>query len=501
MAASYKLFLGVIAFFTLINLLIMNDLATAWSGAEVYNLLHADIYHQVVNLPQKVIEIAGFMGGNHIFSFRLPGVLAFIGGIIGFYFIGQKIFGQATTLSTLVVLVSSLLLVNIAKLATGDIWIAVLHTLAILTQIRYIKQPKHLWRGLHILFLIAATYSAPIETGLLFLIFSVSLAIFHPTGKRSGQLFQWLIYPVLLSLIYFTSFETLVSPSSYLSTLVTSPIGAYFYPITLLSMLPWIGFLIAGLWQTLQRLRKGEELALLTTIWLISALVAHSLTVEWVLALIAAKQLENFLHPNYPKIQENIVKTFSLLNLIGAFIGGMFLMVNAFHILQAVGFRSAMAVGAVYWMPTLFGVIGLYGKNDRLIRSGFAMSGILVMLMFWVQFYPLIEPQRNLPQRIAATAFPVGTNHRAILTDMNNKLPSPFHYSNINYYAYKNGAEGAFPILESKEGDVYSKESQQVIILMDTSYQKLKNQIPQQKTIEVKGWTEKLVEETWWIIE
>lgn len=496
MSNFYRFFLSVIAFLTLANLLVMNDIATIWSGAEAYNFQLTAIYANAQSFVQQAVGGVGAVSDFEPFWVRMTSVIVVLFGALGFYVIGQKIFGKVVTGTTLLIAASSLGLVHLGKIATSDVWTATFHTLLVLTQIRYLKQPETRWQMLHAIFLVLATLATPIATFLFTSFVSIFLIVMHPQGRRSIQLYQWILLPLILCVMKFVLGISFNTVDSYF--IQGSPDVSFFtfYGIVLLGALPWIGFSLAGTWQVIQRVRKKEEFSILMIAWLVGGLVFKSFSIFWLLAILAAKQLENFQLKNFPKSNENIIKTFSILNLIFAFCGAIYLMLNSYYIFEAAGFRSAMFTGAVYWMPLLFGVIGLYGKNNQMIRVGFATAGVLVTLTFWLQTYPLLESQRNLPQRVVKTAIAKESRivDRLILS---GKIDTRH---NLWYYAAEDGLE-VQPVGIAKVEELYAARGAGILILNENDYQILKEKVANLEGEAVKGWTESGRVETYWVVK
>lgn len=497
MAKSYQLFLTIITFFTLVNLLVMNDVATIWSGAEAYNLIGVEMFKSPQTLIQWVIYLFGEPTYYHPFMVRLVGVLVAVLGGVGVYFSARKIFGTPTVISTILIASSSLLLVNISKFATGDIWTATFQTLAILSQIRYLKENNKRWRSIHLVLLAVAIWISPIQTTLLFIVFSILLYFLHPQGKGLVNLYQWIIIPWFLGALYIFDSEGFFTNHSYFSTLGQPSLSHHFYWLIFIGMLPWIGFLLAGLWQTVKRFRKREEFSILIFCWLVAAILFKSFSVLWLFAILAGKQLENYQLPNFPKVNENIIKTFSLLNLIAAFCGAIYLMLNMFYIFEAPGFRAAMLTGAVYWMPLIFGVIGLYGKNDKLIRAGFTTAGVLVTLLFWLQIYPYIETQRDLPKQVTLIA----VEQKATFEDGVYLSGNTNFQSNLWYYLMRSKNVASPVAIENKLLEIYEERGTKALILNQNDYDILAKANPNLKAEAIKGWTEAGKEETYWIVK
>lgn len=176
--------------------------------------------------------------------------------------------------------------------------------------------------------------------------------------------------------------------------------------ISILGMLPWIAFLPAAIIDMTKKLKRKEELSILSSGWLLGAILSFSLGLQAIFALLIAKQIEAFFHPNYP--YANWVKTFAALNIVAAFIGGIFLMLNGFYALEMEGFRLGMSIGAVYWIPAFLAVVGIFGKNNRLITGGAALSGLLLTSFFWIRGGFVLETFRSTPQQVCEAAAATG---------------------------------------------------------------------------------------------
>lgn len=385
-SSSYRLFLYICAVLFLINLLVMNDFAPLWEGAETLMLSNIE-NNTAYLLPVLKIKSVATILGDSLFAMRLVGVLLLLTTLTIFFFWGKKIFGEGTTLTALLVLGSSLLVVNLAKVATGDIWLFGVLSLNFITLILYLKQPVLKWKIAHWIFIALGAWIHPISALVFNMVLWTYLYFVHPQGKRLNTLLNWLIWLVLLPLIWYSDLLHFQFPIFY-GSYGNISYGEYLL-FSFGGFLPWIGFVLSGLWDNFQKLRKKEEFAIILIGGLLAGLLSHSLVVQMVLALIVAKQLAAYFIPNYP--YKNIVKTGAVLQLIAAFGGITMLMIYSFQNWEAVGFRSAMAVGAMFWMPALVGVIGLLGNNNRFIRGGMALSGLAVVLFFWIQFFPLLK--------------------------------------------------------------------------------------------------------------
>src|SRR5690606_40317093 len=67
-----------------------------------------------------------------------------------------------------------------------------------------------------------------------------------------------------------------------------------------LGILPWLAFLPAAFVDLFIKLKKREEMAIILSGFLVFSILSFGLVLQVALALLVAKQVENFFKPNYP---------------------------------------------------------------------------------------------------------------------------------------------------------------------------------------------------------
>lgn len=334
--------------------------------------------------PESGLQaLSGSWATDYPLFVRLPGVLLLFAGLGLGYEVGRRFFGKETMLFAILVAASSWLLPNSAKWLSLDTWLWLPQLLTSLGMLGYLKQPDKSWKWLVWLSWPVALLLHPLGSllgvGALYLVWRSR----HPSGKRLDQLGLYLIGPFIAAFsLWLNSDERLAG--WYLLTTDWTALAAH-----LLGILPWLGFVVAGLAETFRNFRKGEELAILTAGLLAGAILANSLWLQWVLALIAAKQVQRFILNGYP--YGNVVKTIAVLQLTAYILTGILAMMYGFENWRGSGFRAAMSATLACWAPALFGVFGLFGKNQRMALLGFMFSGLLFSLAFWTQVYPLVR--------------------------------------------------------------------------------------------------------------
>jgi hypothetical protein len=400
-----KSFFGLAALIFIANLLFTNDYTTFWNGAESDLLLASQTGEASLALfPKwKMISLAK-MAGFQSFILRLPAVMILISSLIGFWFFGRKVFGNRTTLFTILILMSSFLVPNLSKWATGDAWLFASHLLTAITMILYIKRPTKATLITSILFAIIGLGTNFYATSLFLIPLLAYWFVRHPEGKKTALL---AFLPVVIAFVaYGLLSQKGAVAGSYLAPFELS-IPKYL-GISLLGMLPWIAFLPAAIIDMFTKLKKGEEMSIITSGWLLAGFLSFSISLQAALAFLIAKQIQAYFHPNYP--YTNWVKTFGVLNIVGAFVGGMLLMLNGFYLLEMEGFRLGMSVGAVYWIPGFLGVVGLMGKRNSMMMGGMAASGLLFTFFFWARIGPVLETFRHVPKQVSTAAAATGKN-------------------------------------------------------------------------------------------
>src|SRR5690606_9052576 len=94
------------------------------------------------------------------------------------------------------------------------------------------------------------------------------------------------------------------------------------------------------------------------------------------------------------------VKYTAVLSLNFTFILVAMLLLTGYDALPAIGFRSRMGMGGVFWAFSFLAVVGIFMKNKNMIVASMSLSGILAMLLFYTQISPRLEYYRNLPQKM-----------------------------------------------------------------------------------------------------
>lgn len=387
---SFRVFSGLVAIFFLAGLLALNDTTSIWSGAEAWTLWQA-LSETPNSWLTAFLHAAYDDGPLSIFYLRFFGIFFFLLTLVGSFFIGKKLFGKNTIWLALLLLGASLLVPNVAKRASADIYLFSSQVLFGMSTLVYLKAPADPWKWLWWGSLWLSFIIEPLGSLLFAIPFILVLMRSHP---QSAALRKWPVWlPALAGLAILTALQPgrWMDPglsfgwlrSGYLKYLAWQG-GA---------ILPFIGFVIAGIRDLFYKVKRGEEFSLLITAWILSALLAQSITLSWVLAILAAKQMQLYFNPKYPFAAW--VRGPAILQLVLAFFIIALGMIYGFWAFRGIGFRSLVAAGGLYWGMGLLGVIGLYGFNHRLVIGGPVLAGVLLVLLSWLQLGPILESKRS----------------------------------------------------------------------------------------------------------
>jgi hypothetical protein len=376
-----------------VNLLIANDMVTLWDGAEAALILQS--IGSPRNLPAFVLSWLPVESGAWLFWLRLPGAVLIILACLSFFQLAKKLFGTVYSQYALLALAASFVVVNTGKIATTDSWAFATQWMSWLFLLLYLKQPTRQWQLLFYLILGLAVWIQPLETILFISLYSVFLYFFHP---RKNLLIRLNPVAALLGatlLFYFTNLLDWSSSTAYWS--IGSSGYLKFIALSLLAWLPFLGFLISGIREMVNKWKRKEELTIILATGLISALIGHAIVFHGILAVVVGRQLQAYFQEKFP--YRAFVKTGAVLHLIFAFTVAVILTIFSFFEFRGVGFRSALAVTTVYWMPSFMAVIGLYGMTRRYVVVGTVWAGLLATLLFSLQVNPLIESRRGVVEK------------------------------------------------------------------------------------------------------
>jgi hypothetical protein len=365
---KFDLFVWVVGLLIGYNLMVTNDAISLWSGAEA-----ALVWDQPWASP-LMLRIAAAI-------FLLLGALLFVR-------LAGPLLGARTSLLAVLVAGSSLFVPLLSHSGTVDGPVLVLHSLGLMSLLRYIRQPGWRWQLASISALLISVILAPLSSTLLFAIYPLMLWRLADWRAAIRRINPWVMALAALGFSYFV-YGGRIAPAAF----QVSAYSWWFFVGPLLGFLPYLGFLMAGLRDYSAKMIRGDEFSLVLLGWLVAALLAGSPAWSMALAVLVARQLDAYFVPGYP--YGNYVKTGALIHLVAAFFLCTGLMMSGLHYFGGAGFRAGLGMSAAYWSLSFIGVIGLFGIRRRYILGGPMLAGTLLISLWWTQFFPLIERERR----------------------------------------------------------------------------------------------------------
>ena len=412
-----------------------------------------------------IVEVYQTLGLNE-FYLRLPNVLVLLMSFLVFYYGAKRLFGLESTELTLLIVASSFLVPAMAKMATSDIWLMASHLSIAICLIRCIKQNQKIWLFGFYGSLVLAMFIHLISTFIFVLVLLSGLYFFHPKGRMMNK---WLLMgpPLLILVGLFTDGLSQYGLTLFLGTHIQN-VGLNWWQYLLvlfLGLLPWLGFVPAVLWDLVKKMRAREELAIIGGCCILAGLLSKSLVPTWFLALFIGKHLMAFLSRKYPYGRS--VLFFALTNMVLTFFAAFLMMMSGYLQFESLGFRSAVSVGATYWMFSLLGVIGLLGRNKAMTISGLGASALFAFFLFWSNVYPIIENSRGLSQQLVdrASLLKQDTQNDQLVLQA-GLFPE---LQNLKVYARE---KSGFVIMEQSVDEIYTQRQASISIVEKSSEQK-----------------------------
>lgn len=486
-SAQHKGFLILSGILFVFNLLVMNDAISILEGAETDNLLKAclslegtiPITDSIFPFPKwllvKNYEAVGF----NLFLLRLPNVLVLILAMVGFVVLGKRLFGLPTILLSLVVIASNFLVVTFSKFVAFDCWLLAFELLAFISLVLLLKQPIWKWRILFWVCTLGAVLTDPKSV----LVFAFGIYLFliftHTDGKKLVNPFNILMWLITISAAFFSG-GLKYDGSGFFFNYAQTGFRDYFL-ISLAGVLPWIAFLPAAVLDLFQKLKKREEMAVILFSFVFFSVLSFGLILQVAFAILIAKQVENYFKPGYP--HTNFVKTIAVVNLVFSFVLVAGFLLTGYDTFGEIGFRARMGLAGIYWAFGFLAIIGLFGKNKRMIVGGMALSGMLAMLMFWTQISPLLENYRSFPEKLTGAIEKLSFGNEAVIY-MQDSVFDEISHSNRNDLYFKIKQMEYRRLLKNE--DIFNQSG--IFILDDETYYHLdQNRLENPEKIQLTG--------------
>jgi len=534
-----RYFLWVVIGLFLFNLFVMNGSVMLWDEDEsayagfAANMLQtgdwlipqfewSDI-HRKPPLHFWTIAISYKTFGINEFATRLPSVLAILATLLILFFIGKKVFGRDLALSACIVLMASLFIPNIAKVAVVDSSLLLCETLAVLSLFAYLRSPEWKW---NVLFWLAISAGLLLKGPPILILTGglwVFLFIFHPERKRLIGTHPWVFLPLALLPLLLWGYLAWQRDPSFIQWMLdwyifkrvggtvlgqTGPPG-YYLLVFILSFLVFLPVLPAAFWDLFKRLRQREETALMLTGWLIfgwlfyelipSKLPAYALGAIPAIAILIAQQLLDINKENY--LYKKAVTTFSVFFVLLFFVVAVGLIYTGFTLIGREAAVRVIFVMFLLWPLSFISGTLVFAKRYTYGIGGLIFTGILFTTLTWLLLIPQIEPLRNAPLRLAqAIEATAPANTLIVMGDDFSEIPSiPFYLSRRfkKYDHYKD--------LSKIEAQLKASEPRVIVVGDEWKEKLVEKSIARGDSIStqihIKGWaTDRLKTSSYWIL-
>jgi len=469
-------FLAAVVVIFLFNLFVMNGTAMLWdedeaayAGFAVQMLETGDWWipqfewseiHRKPPLHFWTIALSYKLFGINEFATRLPSVLAILGTLFVLFFIGRKTFGRDTVLTACLVLMASLFLPNIAKIAVVDSSLLFCQTLSVLSLCAYMSAPAWRWNVLFWLGIsLGLLLKGPpilILTGGLWLF----LTAFHPQRKRLIGTHPWLFLPVAMLPLLAWGYVAWQRDPGFVTWLLdfyifkrvggsvlgqTGPPG-YYLLVYVLSFFVFLPVLPAAFWDIIRRVREREGSTLMLAGWLVfgwlfyeilpSKLPTYALGALPAVAILIARQLLNINKENYPyKKWASGGSVFFVLLFFTLAVGMIY---TAFILTGRETSVQVIFMMFLLWPLSFISGTLTFARRYVYGLGGLILTGLLFTTLTWLILLPHVEPLRDAPKRLAQAAQEASPEGTTILMGNDiSPIPSiPFYLSQHFKYRY-----------------------------------------------------------------
>ncbi len=462
--------LGVIVVF---NLFVANHTTALWEEDET---AYAGISSQMVKKGDWVnpgfvwsdvhrkppmhfwsIAVSYKLFGINEFATRIPSAFAYLFLLLTIYFLGGKCFGRNTALLAILVLSSSFLVPNMAKIGFTDNGLLLWSTVAVFSLYLFLQSVEKKWL---ILFWIAVSLGVLIKgPPILILTMGIWGFLFVFAGAYRSSLIKmhpWFFLPLsLLPLFIWGYLSYQKDGGETVNFLIdwyimkrfrgeghvfgqTGPPG-YHLAVFLLAFLPWMGYFPAALKSLYTKLKQPDFDTLFLIGWLLfgwffyeimsSKLPSYSIAAMPCAALLIAKQIiavdaDKTVHSNWVKVSSAVMFliTFFLM---------MTIVVAGYKFGQRDGMFRGVFIVVICWSICIVGVTSTYMSKMRISVLSCALFGLLTTTLVWTRLAPVIEAQRSTNKKLAIRLAKIApSDMTVVLGEGVKQLPGiPFYLS------------------------------------------------------------------------
>ena len=531
MIIKYKKYL-LGGFFLLLvaNLLVKNHSTVLWDEDEAayagiaMNMVQTNdwmtqsfLYSEIHRKPPLhfwMIAISYKLFGVNEFALRLPGVLSILLCLGFLYYFGKKLYDEETGLIALLVLGSTLLIPNLAKMALTDNALLLFETTAVLSLWTYLKTGKAKWNYL----CWGAVSLGVLVKGPPILVLILGLwgfiLLFSADRKKLIGTHPWIFLPLsLLPLLIWGWISWQKDGGEFVRWLLdwyilkrasaggvidgqSGPPG-YHLGIMVGAFLPYLPFVFLGLWAFVRRLKNRALDDLVLAGWFVfawiffelmpSKLPSYALAAHPALAITVAQEIKLFSKENY--IRLNGLKVLSAFHLILVFFIMMFLIAFGWKFLGEEGLSNVGITAISFWALSFATVVCVYGRKPVGYLATAALSGMILTLTVWMFLMPYIEGGRNISKKITEELLETTEKETEVVFALSAKITQP----SMPFYVGKH-----FPnAYEEKNlirlSNMYLADTNRVFIMGNHFKTILENNIkPQNRDLdnvkEIQGW-------------
>ncbi|TAF67464.1 MAG: glycosyltransferase family 39 protein [Cytophagales bacterium] len=525
---SNRLFIGFLLFFGCVNLFLNNGFISLWDQDEaayagfasvmrstgnwvIPDFLWSDI-HRKTPLHFWLIALSYGIFGENEFALRFPSALAVLLTWVSTFYLGRSVFGKERALLATLLVVASIFLVNLGKIAVTDALLTFFETVAVLALLNFLVH----YRWYYNLLFWAAVSAGMLVKGPPILIVSAGtgglLLLFHSSRWRLLMLHPWFFFPLaLLPLWLWGRAAWLADNGVFITWLYDWYIAkrasgetvlgqwgppGYFLLVFMLSFLPFTVFFPAALREIVRQIRGKlhNEQYLLLICWLAggwwiyeiipSKLPSYSLGAYAAVAFLLADIMLRIETEDFGtlRIGKGLFLFFSSLIALGLVIGSVLL-------LDTWGIAVASFTALVWSVLAGFSYRAYHQKNWE---AGFRWGSLQVLVfvfLAWLLIIPSFEEPRGATKRIAEKIAQTSPNTVEVV------FARPFYLPSLPFYVLQSGRK--YRGLEEQEFEqvfgLYAQKKPTVIVFdkekCDLFVARLDSQKQKMPRVEIiRGW-------------
>lgn len=417
--SSFVIF--IVVTIALANMLLVNDYAMPVCGAETTLMADGQGRSSPASISQWLVWKTGALApdGNMLFWMRLPGVILVTLLLLVWFVVGKKLLGRGLAGMATLAMSSMIATPMLAKTASGDGLLMVITALQMLFLMAALKQKRPVWKAGYWICAIVLLQTAFLPAILWALASGFILQFASPFRSQLKGLFYWLGWTSLAIGGFSIGLHTLPQDEllwiSFSSTHLAGWVVFFF-----IGLVPWLGYLPAALAEMIAQVKKKEEMAIFTAVWLAGALASGTAALLPVIAFMAARQALRYFHVGYPRAAW--VRTGFIIQQLILFLVAFFFLLQSTSAFGASGFRQAMFVALMLWAPGLGVLIGLFTRKLGLTWGSLLAGGLLPVLFGLILYVPLIESRRMLPNTLISVLKSTGISNLILIdTDAHRK--------------------------------------------------------------------------------